>query len=69
MFPDDTTQTVSGKSILDVEMAINYDLANVKRWLSVNKLFLNLIKTEYLLIGSRHNINNLTTAPNVFVGK
>ena len=29
---------------------------------------LNLIKTEYLLIGSRHNINNISAVPNVSVG-
>ena len=40
----------------------------VKRWLCSNKLSLNLVKTEYLLIGSRYNINNLLTAPNVYVG-
>ena len=68
MFADDTTLTVSGKSIQEVEGAINHDLANIKRWLFSNKLSLNLVKTEYLLIGSRYNINNLLTAPNVYVG-
>jgi hypothetical protein len=46
MFADDTTLTASGKSIPDAEVAINYDLANVKQWLSSNKLSLNLIKTD-----------------------
>jgi hypothetical protein len=68
LFADDTILTVSGKSIQDVEVAINHDLTNVKQWLSANRLSLNLVKTEYLLIGSRYNINNLLAAPNVFVG-
>ncbi|CAB3980152.1 RNA-directed DNA polymerase from mobile element jockey-like [Paramuricea clavata] len=68
MFADDTILTVSGKSMQDVEVAINHDLTNVKQWLSANRLSLNLVKTEYLLIGSRYNINNLLAAPNVFVG-
>ena len=63
MFADDTTLTASGESVLDAEVAINHDLANIKQWLSANKLSLNLVKTEYLLIGSRHNINNLFHAP------
>ena len=52
MFADDTTLTVSGsgKLIQDIEVAINHDLTN--------RLSLNLVKTEYLLIGSRYNINN-----------
>ncbi|CAB4036522.1 Hypothetical predicted protein, partial [Paramuricea clavata] len=48
MFADDTTLTVSGKSIQDVEVAINHDLTNVKQWLTANRLSLNLVKTEYL---------------------
>ncbi len=68
MFADDTTLTVSGKSMQEVEGAINYDLANVKRWLCSNKLSLYLVKDEYLLIGLRYNINNLLTAPNFYVG-
>ena len=51
MFADDTTLTVSGKSLHDVEVAINHDLSNVNQWLCANKLSLNLIKTEYILIG------------------
>ena len=68
MFADDTTLTASGESVLDAEVAINHDLANIKQWLSANKLSLNLVKTEYLLIGSRHNINNLFHVPKVHVG-
>ena len=68
MFADDTTLTVSGKSLHDVEVAINHDLSNVNQWLCANKLSLNLVKTEYILIGSRHNINNILATPKVFVG-
>ena len=68
MFADDTTLTVSGESVLDAEVAINHDLANIKKWLAANKLSLNLVKTEYLLIGSRHNINNLFHVAKVHVG-
>ena len=68
MFADDTALTASGDSVLDAEVAINHDLGNIKQWLSANKLSLNLFKTEYLLIRSRHNINNLFHAPKVHVG-
>ena len=57
---------MSGKILKDyleernfVEVAINHDLSNVNQWLCANKLSLNLVKTEYILIGSRHNINNI----------
>ena len=47
MFADNTTLTASVESVLDAEVAINHDLANIKQWLSANKLSLNLVKTEY----------------------
>ena len=68
MFADDTTLPARGNSSQDLSFALNYDLNNVKGWLVANKLCLNLSKTEYMLIGSRHNINNLTENPCISVG-
>ena len=68
MFADDTTLTVCGKSSQDLSLAMNHDLNKVNDWLMANKLSLNLSKTEYMLIGSRHNINNLTEKPCISVG-
>ena len=68
MFADDTTLTVCGKSSQDLSLAMNHDLNKVNDWLMANKLCLNLSKTEYMLIGSRHNINNLTDKPCISVG-
>jgi hypothetical protein len=67
MFADDTTQTASGKSIQQIESKINCDLINIKEWLLANKLSLNLTKTEYLVIGSPFNLNNLTSEPNIMI--
>ncbi len=63
MFADDTTLTVCGKSTHEISSAMNHDLNNVNDWLMANKLCLNFSKTEYMLIGSRHNINNLVDNP------
>ena len=51
-----------------VEEAINHDLINVKEWLLANKLSLNLVKTAYLLTGSRFNLRSLRKEPNIFIG-
>ena len=67
MFGDDTTLTASGKSIQQIESKINCDLINIKEWLLANKLSLNLTKTEYLVIGSPFNLNNLTSEPNIMI--
>ena len=49
-------------------MAINRDPANIKQTLFANKLPLNLVNTEYLLIRSRHNKNYFVHPPKVHVG-
>ena len=67
MFADDTTLPSSAKSISEDEVVLNVDLGNIKEWLSANKLSLNLVKTDHLLIGSRYNINSLLEETNFFV--
>ncbi|CAB4044788.1 Hypothetical predicted protein, partial [Paramuricea clavata] len=52
----------------EAEVAVNVDLNNIREWLLSNRLSLNVVKTEYLLIGSRHNINTLEEQPRVFIG-
>ena len=59
MFADDTSLTAAGETLGEVERRVNEDLSNVHNWLSANRLNLNIAKTEYVLIGSRHRINNM----------
>ena len=40
----------------DLEMMINTKLANINTWLKVNKLSLNVAKTEFMTIGSRQGL-------------
>ena len=39
-------------SLPELESALNTELANLYEWLNVNKLSLNIAKTELMLIGS-----------------
>ena len=57
MFADDTNLTAVGETLGGAEERSGLDLRNVQKWLSLNKLSLNLAKTEYILIASRHKIN------------
>jgi hypothetical protein len=43
-------------------------LLRIKEWLLANKLSLNVAKTEFLLIGSHHKLNNLDSQPSVNIG-
>ena len=68
LFADDTSLTAVGISLPEIEVGLNYDLDNVRKWLTANKLSLNIAKTEYTLIASRNKINSLTIEPNVMIG-
>ena len=68
MFADDTNLTASANSLTDLEAAANSDLENLRKWLIANKLSLNVAKTEFMLIGSKPMIKNISTShPNVFI--
>ena len=51
MYADDTSISIAASSLPELESALNNDLANLHEWLNVNKLSLNIAKTELMLIG------------------
>ena len=40
-------------------------LTCINEWLLANKLSLNVVKTEFILIGSAHKLNNIITQPDL----
>ena len=56
MYADDTTLSHSSKNIADLNENLNRDLCNLKQELQGNKLSLNLIKTQAMVVGSRPNL-------------
>ncbi|CAB4035505.1 RNA-directed DNA polymerase from mobile element jockey-like, partial [Paramuricea clavata] len=68
LFVDDTNLTAAGESINDIEVAMNSDLENLRKWLIANKLSLNVAKTEFLLIGSKPMIKSISNRqPNIII--
>ena len=59
MYADDTSITFARNSVEEINECINSDLEEIRLGLAANKLTLNLTKTEFLLIGSRHRLSNL----------
>ena len=53
MFADDTSITLSAKTVADLKLAVTSELNNLTCWLRANKLSLNVAKTELMIIGSR----------------
>ena len=58
MFADDTSITLSAKTVADLKLAVTSELNNLTRWLRANKLSLMWPgKTELIIIKSRQRLN------------
>ena len=70
LFADDTNLTATGKTVEEVERAVNSDLEDVKKVLLANKMSLNVAKTEFLLmpISSHYSILTITAQPSIGIG-
>jgi len=60
VYADDTNMTFTACSVEGLRHEMNADIEKLKQWLCANKLTLNILKTEYMLIGSRQRIATVT---------
>ena len=60
MYADDTNMTFTACSVEGLRHEMNADIEKLKQWLCANKLTLNILKTEYMLIGSRQRTATVT---------
>ena len=58
MYADDTSISLATNSLNKLEYAINGELVNIHEWLMVNKLSLNIAKTELMFIGLLQRLSN-----------
>ena len=56
MYADDTSASCEVKSVHDITVKVIPDLVKLCDWLKSNKLSLNMIKTEFMIIGSTQNV-------------
>ena len=52
MYADDTTLSVSGSNITDIERKLTADMVEIINWININKLALNVTKTKCMLLTS-----------------
>ena len=57
MFADGTNVSLVSSTLFELENMLNQELQNLNIWLKVNKLNLNIVKTEFMMIGSRQRLN------------
>ena len=55
-FADDTNLFINGSNINELESLINSELAEIAKWLKVNKLSLNINKTHYMIFTTKRKI-------------
>ena len=67
MYTNDTNITYAGSDVNNnINEQLNYDLNKIYVWLAANKM-LNIKKTEFLLIGSRQRLSNVSDRPSIVV--
>ena len=61
MYADDTSISFTAKSVNDLNMTLNKELDSLRKLLQGNKLSLNVLKTQAMVIASRPNHKKIST--------
>ncbi len=59
IFADDTGISVSSNSVLDIQRLLREDISTIQCWMHENKLTLNALKTEFILIASKPRLKEI----------
>ena len=57
MYADDTSITIPGENSHELQTTMQGELSALNLWLKVNKLSLNVAKTEFMIVGSRQKLD------------
>ena len=59
MYADDTTISYSSENMEDLVVVVKSALSRLSRWLQGNKLSLNVVKTQAMVIGSKQKLSHM----------
>ena len=59
MYADDTSISYASRNIGELNTVINRDLDCLDKWVQGNKLSLNVVKTQVIVIGSQPNLKKI----------
>lgn len=68
MYADDTNITSADVDVHRIETQINKDLHSLLLWLQANRLSLNVVKSEYMIISSKQRLMKLSREPIIKIG-
>ena len=60
MYANDTSVTYSAEDLAELCNDLKTEVENIAEWLRQNKLSLNTDKTEYMVVGHKRQINNIS---------
>ena len=60
MCADNASISYSSSSLVDIEQTLNSELNDLKLWMQGNKLSLNVLKTQAMVVGSKPKIKKIT---------
>ena len=66
MYADDTSISYSSSSLVDIEQTLNSELNDLKLWMQGNKLSLNVLKAQAMVVGSQPKIKKITVDHPIF---
>ena len=55
LFADDSNWFINGTDVRKIELELNEELRNIASWLKINKLSLNVNKTQYMVFTTKIN--------------
>jgi len=65
LYADDMHLTFADHTVSNIDSKLNEDLSRVNYWLTANKLTLNTLKTEFMLIGPRQRLSTFDSSPSL----
>jgi hypothetical protein len=67
MYADDTTLSINGKNIFEIEAILNEDLNSVNMWCTNNNMVINPTKTTCMLIGTKQRKAMMEKEFNIYI--
>jgi hypothetical protein len=69
MYADDTTLSINGKNIFEIEATLNENLNSVNMWCTNNNMVINPTKTTCMLIGTKQRKAMMEKEFNIYISR
>ena len=67
MYADDTAISFSSDNTEEIDAVVNAELACLEKWLQGNKLSLNVVKLQAMILGSSKKLRKIDTSTAPFI--